>query len=66
MIRKRDEILKEIEKKQSQKAIAERESQAWNNGKYKGSSNAHMSKTLVASFDKELQNLYQELENTPE
>ncbi|TXI47531.1 hypothetical protein [Methylophilus sp.] len=65
-MRKRDEILKEIEKKQSQKAVAERESQAWNNGKYKGSSNAQMSKTLVASFDKALQDLYQELENTPE
>lgn len=66
MIRKRDEILKEIERKQSQKAIAECEIQAWNNGKYKGSSNAQMSKTLVASFDKELQNLYQELEKIPE
>ena len=66
MIRKRDEILKEIEKKQSQKAIAESESQAWNNGKYKDSSNAQLSKTLVASFDNELQNLHQELENTPE
>ena len=66
MIRRRDEILKEIEKKQSQRDIAERESQAWNNGKYKGSSNAQMSKTLVAAFDKDLQNLYQELKNTPE
>ena len=54
------------EKKQSQRDIAERESQAWNNGKYKGSSNAQMSKTLVAAFDKELQKLYQELEDTPE
>lgn len=66
MMRRKDEILKEIEQKQSQKANAERESEAWNKGKYKGSSNAQMSKTLVASFDKELQNLYQELENTPE
>ncbi len=65
-MRKRNEILKEIEKKQSQKSNAERESEAWNNGKYKGSSNAQMSKILVASFDKELQNLYQELENSPE
>ena len=65
-MRKRNEILKEIEKNQSQKANAERESEAWNSGKYKGSSNAKMSKILVASFDKELQNLYQELENTPE
>ena len=54
------------EKKQSQRDIAERESQAWSNGKYKGSSNAQMSKTLVAAFDKELQKLYQELEDTPE
>ena len=54
------------EKKQSQRDIAERESQAWSNGKYKGSSIAQMSKTLVAAFDKELQKLYQELEDTPE
>lgn len=65
-MRKRNEIFKEIEKTQSQKANAESESAVWNNGKYKGSSNAQMSKILVASFDKELQNLYQELENTPE
>lgn len=65
-MRKRNEILKEIEKKQSQKDSLGSESEAWNNGKYKGSLNAQMSKTLLASFDKELQNLYQELENTPE
>ena len=51
-MRKRDEILAEIEKMQSQKSIAERESHTWNNGKYKGSSNAQMSKILVNSFDK--------------
>jgi len=65
-MRKRDEILAEIEKMQSQKSIAERESHTWNNGKYKGSSNAQMSKILVNSFDKKIQSLYQELENTPE
>jgi hypothetical protein len=63
---KRDDILKKIEKIHSQKANAERESKAWNNGKYSGSSNAQMSKILVASLDKELQKLSQELENTPE
>lgn len=65
-MRNKNEILKEIVKTESKKANAERESAVWNNGKYKGSSNAQMSKILVASFDKELQNLYQELENTPE
>lgn len=65
-MRKRNEILKEIEKKQSQKNNTERESEAWNNGKYKGSSNTQMSKILVSSIDKELEKLYQELENSPE
>lgn len=65
-MRKRNEILKEIEKKQSQKANAERESDAWNNGKYESTTNAEMSKTLVVSFDKELQKLYQELERASE
>lgn len=65
-MRKRNEILKEIETKQSQRTNAERESEAWKNGKYKNSSNAQMSKILVASFDKELQKLHQELENSPE
>ncbi len=65
-MRNRDEILKEIESKESQKNNAARESEAWNNGKYKGSSNAKLSKILVASIHNELQDLYQELENTPE
>ncbi len=65
-MRKRNEILKEIEKKQSQRTNAERESETWNNGKYKNSSNAQMSKILLASFDKELQKLHQELENSSE
>ncbi len=65
-MRKRNEILKEIETKQSQKINAERESEAWSNGKYKNSSNAQMSKILAASFDKEIQKLYQELENSSE
>lgn len=65
-MRKRNEILKEIEKKQSQRTNAERESEIWNNGKYKNSSNAQMSKILLASFDKELQKLHQELENSSE
>jgi hypothetical protein len=65
-MRKRNEILKEIEKKQSQKNNIERESEAWCNGKYKGSSNTQMSKILVSSIDKELEKLCQELENSPE
>ena len=65
-MRKRDEILKEIEKMQNQRASSVRESDAWSSGKYKNSSNAKMSKILVASFDKQLQNLYQELEDSAE
>lgn len=65
-MRKRNDILEEIDKKKNQRANAERESATWNNGKYKNASNANMSKILVASFDKELQRLYQELENATE
>ena len=65
-MRSRNDILKEIETKQNQMSSAERESRVWNNGKYKNSSNAPISKILVASFEKELQKLYQELENSPE
>ena len=50
-----------IAKKEAQLSRAERESNAWNSGKYKTSSNAPISKILVNSLRKEIAELYTKL-----
>lgn len=51
-----------IVKKEAQLALAESECNAWNNSKYKSSSNAQMSKIFVNSLKKEITDLYKKLE----
>lgn len=51
-----------IVKKEAQLALAESECNTWNNGKYKSSSNAQMSKIFVNSLKKEITDLYKKLE----
>ena len=62
MTSKIEEIESLIAKKEAQLVKAERESEAWNAGKYKTSSNAQMSKIMVSSLKKEIANLYIKLE----
>lgn len=50
-----------IESKENQRYRAQREANAWNTGRTKGSHNAIMSRLLVESFDKELTRLYEQL-----
>lgn len=50
-----------IAKKQAQLSDARRESNTWNSGKYKTSSNAQVSKIFVQSLEKEIQDLNKEL-----
>ena len=59
----RQELIKKIEDKESQLEKAQRESNAWNNGKYNNSSNASMSKVLVESLRKDIQKLREQLES---
>jgi len=58
----RNAILEKISQKEVQEAKAERESESWNTGKYKDSSNAEISKLLLKSLRKDIDNLYKELE----
>ncbi len=58
----KQELLKKIAEKESQLIKAERESTAWNRGKYKTSSNANMSKMLVESLRKEIAKLKLQLD----
>ncbi|HIJ28648.1 MAG: hypothetical protein HN661_03895 [Gammaproteobacteria bacterium] len=51
----------EIEQKETQLYRAEQESDAWNKGKYKTSSNADVSKIYVKSLRNELQELREKL-----
>lgn len=53
-----------IEQKEKQLMSAEAESRAWNKGKLSQSSNAALSKILVDSLEKELDELRQKLEAT--
>lgn len=57
------DLEKKIESKMSQLSRAEQESDAWNNGKYKNSGNASMSKRLVVSLQKEISELRAKLES---
>ena len=56
-------IEKIIEERESQLYRAEKESNSWNRGKYKNSSNAPISKILVASLRKEITELRKQLES---
>jgi hypothetical protein len=57
-----EEIEVLIQKKEIQLQNSQRESAAWNKGKYKTSSNATISKVLVSSLQREITSLYQQLE----
>lgn len=59
----KQELIKEIERLESQLYKAERESNAWNKGKYKKSSNADVSKIQVDSLRDSLAKLRQKLES---
>ncbi len=59
----KQEIEKKIEDKESQLYRAEKESNAWNRGKYKNFSNAPISKILIASLRKEITELRKQLES---
>jgi len=61
-MKNRNDILKKIKQKEMQELKAERESESWNTGKYKDSSNAKISKIYLKSLRKEIASLYKELE----
>ena len=54
-------LLAKIEEKEAQLQMSDQECRAWNNGKYKHSSNAETSKILVTSLRNEIANLRKEL-----
>jgi hypothetical protein len=56
-----DELLELIENKEQQLSRAESESDSWNKGKYKNSSNASVSKIYVSSLQKEIVDLKAQL-----
>jgi len=53
----KEELLELISNKENQLDRAQSESDSWNRGKYKNSSNASVSKTFVSSLQKEILNL---------
>ncbi len=65
-MKRRSDILQKIKEKELQESKAERESESWNTGKYKDSSNAKISKVYLKSLRKEIASLYNELERIPE
>ena len=58
---KKQELKKKLEEREAQLHKAELESDGWNKGKYKGSSNASVSKTLVDSLRRDIAKLRDEL-----
>jgi len=58
---KKQEIINEIEKKEQILHKAELESNAWNSGKYKNSSNAKVTTVFVESLKKDIERLNTEL-----
>jgi hypothetical protein len=58
---KKEDLKTKIQEKERLLSMAQGESDAWNKGKYKSSSNAQMSKILVESFKKEISSLRKEL-----
>ena len=63
---KKSELLSKIEEKERQEYRASRESESWNTGKSKGSSNAEISKIYLESLRREIKTLYKELEDLSE
>lgn len=59
----RQDLEKKIEEKEAQLSRAQQESDAWNKGQYKRSSNAQISKILVEKLRNELDELRSELES---
>ena len=57
----KDELLNKILDKEKQLDRAQSESDCWNNGKYKRSSNAPISKIFVSSIESEIASLRAEL-----
>lgn len=57
-----EEIETLLQKKEVQLQNAQRESAAWNKGKYNTSSNATISKVLVRALQREITSLHQQLE----
>ncbi|MDX2424663.1 MAG: hypothetical protein QNK15_00245 [Cycloclasticus sp.] len=57
----KQELTDKIQEKEAQLYRAQRESEAWNKGKNKNSSNAPISKILVESLKKEISELEQKL-----
>ena len=57
----KEELLALIEKKEQDLLRAEQESDAWNKGKLKQSSNSKISKNYVESLRKEIAKLYEKL-----
>lgn len=60
---RKNELIKKIQEKEKQLSIAVSESDAWNTGKYKTSSNAKISKIFIDSLRKEIKCLHEELSN---
>ena len=59
----KQEIKDKIQQKEIQLINAERESDAWNSGKYKTSSNAFASKVFVKSLQDEISGLHSQLKD---
>lgn len=53
----KEELIELISNKESQLSQAKSESNSWNKGKYKNSSNASVSKIFVSSLQKEITGL---------
>ena len=57
----KQELTDKIQQKEIQLSNAKRESDSWNKGKYKNSSNAPISKIYVNSLQAEISDLYSQL-----
>ena len=56
-VMKKEELIELISTKENQLSQAKSESDCWNKGKYKNSSNASVSKIFVSSLQKEITTL---------
>lgn len=57
----KEALLAKIKEREAQFQMADQENRAWNQGKYKTSSNAELSKILVTSLHNEIIRLREEL-----
>lgn len=57
----KEELLEKIKEKEAEEIRAERESKAWNTGKYKSSSNAKISKIYLQALRREIKDLKEQL-----